>query len=497
MERNLAYWMWLSFVCGPASCVPKLLYRQFGDIGAIYQASAEDYRAAGVSETLITALCDKNLDRVRSVTHVCEQNNIGILTYQNPLYPDRLRRIQDPPAVLYYRGFVPDMERQFTVSVVGTRAMTDDGRKNTYRLAFDLAVCGAVIVSGMALGVDGTAQTAALDAGGRTIAVLGTAIDCCYPREHLPLYERLISEGGIFSEYPPGTQTQAWAFPQRNRIISGISQVVLVTEGNRKSGALITAKNAMLQGRDVYAYPGDPFDKAHEGPNLLLKNGARAATSALDILRPYAELYGSGIDLSRVRDYRYYTQYDDRLRYGKEAIEKRLQADPYDYRLKKPAETASPEPVPRKAPEEQPLREERYTEKAEQFLSGARNEDAASPVKETAPTAQAAPFVPAEPDESAESVKSAVSTEPVDSVPESAAVETELEPSAPTPVPGNCPSLSEGDLQLLSRLKTRKTVDELCAEGLPAGNLLAALTLLELHGYVRSLPGGAYIAIQK
>ena len=460
MEENVVYWIWLSLVCGPASKVPGLLLREFGSIENIYSAKAADYRAAGIHESLITALCDKDLVHAQAIQRLCEQRNIGILTMQNPLYPKRLRRIADAPAVLYFRGFLPTINNLMVVAVVGTRAMTDKGRKMTYQLAYDLALSGALIISGMALGVDGTAQTAALDAGGKTLAILGTAIDRCYPKEHLPLYNRLILDGGILSEYTPGTETQGWSFPQRNRIISGLCQAVLVTEGNGRSGALITAKHAMVQGRDVFAVPGAPDDPSFEGTNLLLKNGAHAVTSASDIFHLYGNRFSNVTDPSRIGKAYFYQRFDDRLRYGKDAIDRRLAGEGL---------LSGPEPSPRSAPAELPLREERYTDEAPETPS---------------------PRTPAPPQTSSpaeEEQPASVSAGPV----------PEKEPiGEPAPVsPRFRRPLSDEEQKILSLLDTKRTADDLAALGLNTPNILSALTMLEIDGFVRSLPGGMYLAV--
>jgi DNA processing protein len=195
-----------------------------------------------------------------------------------------LREIPSPPAVLYARGSIVDQDLKRSIAVVGTRRISPYGRQITRLLAADLAAAGLTIVSGLALGVDGVAHRAALDAGGRTIAVLGTGIDIDYPRQHRGLTEDILESGAIVTEFPPGTEPLGDNFPKRNRIISGLSMATLVTEAPSKSGALITASFANHQGRDVLAVPGDVFSVLSSGCNALIRDGAAMVRNSEDVL---------------------------------------------------------------------------------------------------------------------------------------------------------------------------------------------------------------------
>lgn len=199
------------------------------------------------------------------------------------LYPKRLREFNDMPEKLYYIGRLPDEEKK-SVAIVGARKCSYYGRTQAYRFARELAGCGVQIISGMALGVDGYAQKGALDAGGDTFAVLGCGADVCYPRQNQPLYRELAKRGGIISEYEPGTPATAWHFPRRNRIISGLADLVLVIEAAKKSGSLITVNFALEQGKTVYAVPGRLGDTLSEGCNDLIFDGAGIAKSVETIL---------------------------------------------------------------------------------------------------------------------------------------------------------------------------------------------------------------------
>src|SRR5439155_13566721 len=207
------------------------------------------------------------------------------LTWETEGYPKRLRELDDAPPVLYALGELSAAD-DWAVGVVGTRRATSYGREAATQLSSGLAESGVTVVSGLAHGIDTVAHKAALDAGGRTIAVLGSGLDVIYPYENRQLVRRILDEGvgAVITEYPLGTQPDAMNFPPRNRIISGMSLGVLVVEAGEKSGALITVTFALEQGRDVFAVPGPITSRVSEGTNNLLKLGAKCVTSARDIL---------------------------------------------------------------------------------------------------------------------------------------------------------------------------------------------------------------------
>ena len=199
-------------------------------------------------------------------------------------YPQLLAEIFDPPALLWTKGDLASL-KGVAVAVVGARAASREGLTAAYEIAYDLARAGIVVVSGLARGVDAAAHKGALDAGGRTIAVFGTGIDVIYPAEHTELAERIAERGLLITEFPHGTVAEPWHFPRRNRIISGVSKIVVVVEAREKSGSLITAKLAADQGRDVMAVPGTFVGGRNVGANALLKDGAKLVESAVDILQ--------------------------------------------------------------------------------------------------------------------------------------------------------------------------------------------------------------------
>jgi DNA processing protein len=208
---------------------------------------------------------------------------VALVGWDSPDYPERLRQIYDPPPVLYVRGCLQD-DGARAVAVVGARAATPAGLALARTMAGDLAGAGLVIVSGLARGIDAAAHQGALDGGGRTVAVLGSGLDRLYPREHAPLADRIVEGGGaIVSEFPLGSEARPERFPRRNRIIAGWSRAVVVVEASERSGALVTARVALEEGRDVMAVPGHPSHPSAAGTNGLLRDGATLVRGAADV----------------------------------------------------------------------------------------------------------------------------------------------------------------------------------------------------------------------
>ncbi|MBC7852989.1 MAG: DNA-protecting protein DprA, partial [Pirellulaceae bacterium] len=220
--------------------------------------------------------------RAEAMLAAGSRGGLHLIAARTPAYPARLWEIPDPPIVLWARGAASLDCR--SVAIVGSRRSTPTGLMMARKLGSDLASAGWTIVSGLALGVDGAAHEAALDAGGETVAVLGCGADVVYPSEHRGLAERIVASGRILSEFPPGTAPRPWHFPLRNRIISGLVQAVVVVEASEKSGSLITARLAMEQGRDVLAVPGSAASGRYRGSHALIKDGARLVESVDDVL---------------------------------------------------------------------------------------------------------------------------------------------------------------------------------------------------------------------
>ena len=294
--NELVYWIWLSLCCRPDSATFPSLLKKFDSAKAVYDATDKEITAAlSPRSSDRNLLLKRELDRAREILEFCQKRGVGILTYSDEKYPSSLREIKTPPVLLYYRGVLPNFNSGVRIAIVGTRNLTDYGRKNAFNLAYDLAKSGATVVSGMAIGIDGVALGAAITAGAPTIAVIGSGIDVCYPEAHLKLAKNIVKCGCVFTEYPPGTPPNRFNFPQRNRIIAGLSSSVVVVEGREKSGAVITAKYAKEYDRRVYAFPGAVGSHNAEAGNFLIKGGAALLTSAEDVIKDYSDVRLGGL----------------------------------------------------------------------------------------------------------------------------------------------------------------------------------------------------------
>lgn len=298
-DENTLYWLWLSEKCGAAS-------KQFGKLAEKYENPFDLYRLdgdeieqlEGISAPLKARLGEKDLESSYSILKYCKENRVDIISYGDKRYPERLKRIEDAPILLYCLGHFPDFNSSLCIGMVGTRKMSEYGKQTAYKIGYELASADAIVVSGMALGVDAAAACGALASGGRTVAVLGCGISVVYPKEHKKLMEEIAKKGAVITEYPPTERPLGHNFPKRNRIISGLCQGVLVVEGSVGSGALITARRAIDQGREVFALPGKINESNAEGPNDLIRQGAYAVTCSDDILKHYDFLYRDVIDYS-------------------------------------------------------------------------------------------------------------------------------------------------------------------------------------------------------
>ncbi len=296
MSDPRQYWVGFSLVKGIGAVRFQTLIDFFGRADIAWHAPPEALREAGLSANLVN-----NLIQVRSgksLEQIWERmvaEGISVLTWEDEVYPRRLKEISQPPPVLFVRGELC-LDDEWAVAIVGTRRATSYGRHVTGEVAAALARNGVTIVSGLARGVDGLAHQAALDAGGRTIAVLGCGVDRIYPPEHRRLAEQIIAHGALISDYPPGTPPEAVNFPPRNRIISGLSLAVVVVEAGQSSGALITASFAADQGRDVFAVPGNITAPQSKGTNRLIQDGAYPLLDPKEVLE--------SLDLTMVTEHR-------------------------------------------------------------------------------------------------------------------------------------------------------------------------------------------------
>ena len=284
----LKYWLWLTELPGLTNQTRLALLRHFPTPEDVYYADPEEVLLTeGITREQAKLLEDKDCSGADRILADCQRLDLDILTIQDAGYPNRLRNIYDPPCLLYVRGRLPAFDDEASIAVVGTRDCTPYGVSSAEKLGYGLAAGGAVVVSGLARGVDSAALRGALRAGGTVTAVLGNGLDVVYPPENQYLYEDVAAAGALVSEYPPGTSPEAKHFPVRNRIMSGLCVATLVVEAPARSGALITAGTALEQGRDVFAVPGPIDAPASVGCNRLIRDGAGLVSDAWDILGEY------------------------------------------------------------------------------------------------------------------------------------------------------------------------------------------------------------------
>lgn len=412
----LVHWIWLAHRPGVNDRIKTVLLQHFSDPEDIYYADGGAFdHIEGLSEEAKESLRNKDLIPAEEILDACRRENLHILTYRDAAYPSALKNISDPPAVLYYKGQLPDLDSSPVIAVVGTRKASAYGLTTAKRLGYQIAKCGGVLVSGMAYGIDGMAMSGALTAGGTTVGVLGCGADIVYPLSNRGLFKDVERYGCILSEFPPGYQPTRWSFPKRNRIISGLSNGVLVVEAPEKSGSLITARLAAEQGRDVFAVPGNIDIPSFVGSNRLLRDGAIMVSSGWDILSEYEALYPDKIhrDDGASRQ----TAYPDEVEKAAEEMEK------------KQPKVAQKPALPKKKSDLKKKLEKKAIDKEQ---SGAYSDV-----------------------------------------------------NKPTV------SLSAEEQSIVSCLqKGERLVDDVIAEtGLGTGKLLAVLTMLELKGIIRRLPG--------
>ena len=288
MTHLTKYYIWLTLALGFSSPKPKALSAIYGDIAEFYSGGEREWRLSGVlSDKDITALSSTPLSKAYEVIQSCTALNISLVSLDEPNYPGKLTEIYDPPAVLYFKGRLPEFDNRLSIAVVGTRSATAYGKMTSHVIAGSLAKVGVIVISGGAVGIDSLSHTAALEAGGVTVCVLGCGINYPYLNSNLKLRQNIAARGAVVSEYPPDYPPGKFTFPERNRIISGLSDGVLVVEAGVKSGSLITAREAIEQGRDVFAVMGNITSPYSLGTNALIKDGAVPVTDFTDIISYY------------------------------------------------------------------------------------------------------------------------------------------------------------------------------------------------------------------
>lgn len=412
----LLHWIWLAHRPGVSDRIKVRLLQHFRDPEDIYFADGESYRhVEGITAEAVEGLKDKNLSAAEAALEACRREGLHLLTIQDASYPSRLKNIADPPILLYYKGQLPDLDALPVIGVVGTRKASAYGMQTAKRMGYQIARCGGIVVSGMAFGIDGMAMSGALTAGQMTVGVLGCGADIVYPLSNRGLFQDVERYGCILSEFAPGTQPAKWTFPKRNRIISGLSNGVLVVEAPEGSGALITANHALDQGRDVFVVPGNIDQPGFVGSHRLLRDGATLVSSGWDILSEYEALYPDRI--RREEGFDRQNVYPDELAKAAEEMEK-----PLPKVAQKPALPGKSKPL-----------------------------------------------------------KKLLEKKSIDNSP----------PEAYSDVNTILSKLSQEEQRIVSALQSgERLVDDVIAEtGLTTGKILALLTMLELKGVVKRLPG--------
>jgi len=412
----LIHWIWLAHRTGLSDRMKVRVLQHFQDPEDSYYADGESYRHIdGITPEAVQALQDKDLTCAETILETCRREGLHLLTFQDAAYPSKLKNIADPPILLYYKGQLPDFDALPVIGVVGTRKASAYGMQTAKRMGYQIGKCGGIVVSGMAYGIDGMAMSGALTADQITVGVLGCGADLVYPLSNRALFRDVEQYGCILSEFAPGTPPAKWTFPKRNRIISGLSNGVLVVEAPEGSGALITANHALEQGRDVFVVPGNIDQPGFVGSHRLLRDGATLVSSGWDILSEYEALYPDKIHREDAPSHQ--RVYPDELKKITEEAEK---------------------PVPKVA--QKPA------------LPGKNR-----PLKKILE-------------------KKTIDKEPKDAYSD---VNTAL------------PKLSEQEQKIVDALASgERLVDDVIAEtGLSTGKILALLTMLELKGVIKRLPG--------
>lgn len=299
----LKHWIWLTTRIGIGARSRTALLRMFGTAEHIYALTKQEcLDTEGFQAKWLDPIMDKDLTQAEEILVKCDNLGISIMTCIDEAYPERLRNIADPPALLYYRGKFPDIDNEAVIAVVGTRKCSAYGLLHAKQFSKLIANSGAIVVTGGARGIDSMATQGALDSSMPVICVMGCGLDITYPRENKWLFREVEMHGCMISEYPPGTPPLNANFPPRNRIISGLSLGVLVIEAPKSSGALITANMALDEGRDVYTIPGNIGVKQCEGSNALLRDGASLVTDGWEIVQNYVHLFPDKLADARNKD---------------------------------------------------------------------------------------------------------------------------------------------------------------------------------------------------
>ena len=284
---DLEYWLWLS-TAGMSPLSQTQLLDRFGSAEEIFHAPREAFDGLNLNPRDRELLESRNLDRAYQVLNTCREQELRIVTYRDSAYPSRLRQISAPPVVLYLRGELPSLDSDPAIAVIGTRRATPYGLKMARTLSYQIARSGGLIISGLTQGIDAMAAQGALQGDGRVLAVLGT----CHELDRSFLSRDVVAAGGVLiSEYAPGTPSRRYHFRERNRIAAGLSLGVVVVEAPAKSGALLFAEEALEQGKEIFAVPGNADAESSAGTLSLIRDGAMLVTSGWDVMSEFEALY--------------------------------------------------------------------------------------------------------------------------------------------------------------------------------------------------------------
>ena len=456
MRDGIVYWIWLAEQCGYGSKYFTKLYSYYRDPLEVYNLHNDEVMQLGRKFPLNfkDKLCQRNLAKARAIYEYCKKSGIDVILFGDERYPERLRLIEDPPVVLYCLGEFPDFNNKLCVGIVGTRKMSRYGRAAAYKFSYELSSLGVCVVSGLALGVDAAAACGALDGGEPTAQILGCGVGIVYPKVHSRLREAVIKQGALISEYPPLEEPKKYYFPQRNRIISGISQGIFVTECRKVSGAMITADIAFSQGKELFAFPGNVGEPTAEGPNELLRRGAYAAISVEDIIDHYKLYFNDGNA----------TETADKL--------KNARLDAVDV-----VEAQKKYSIPDKCEENERINSAPVIGAEYGFGIASKTSRNAKPKLEQLEIENLAPEL--------------ITTEKSES-------ESVCEAREPTSAPTSTArdyGLDEKTATVFEAIpcKSPVSVDRIACQGLSTSDIITALTMLEIMGLVSSLPGGLYM----
>ncbi len=295
----MKYWIFLQQVLGQGSRKLLDITEHYKSAQAFYDAGYQDVERLNLlSKGELERYRKTKLDYCESIIDYCEQRGYDVVTPNDKRYPKRLAHLVDPPAVLYVKGEFPNFDDEVAVAMVGTRKCSDNGRKIARELSQRLSASGCLIVSGGAIGIDSSAHIGAIKAGGKTVAVLGCGLDYPYLQQNEELRADIANNGALISEYPPKAPASKYTFPVRNRLISGLCLGTIVVEATRSSGSLITVDHALEQGRDIFVIPGSISDPLYAGSNRLIRDGAKAILSPVDVLEEYNNYYPHRINMA-------------------------------------------------------------------------------------------------------------------------------------------------------------------------------------------------------